>query len=285
VHPLVLPMAYLSLKGGCGLSVGQLPALRWTVSWVLRISGGLCVPHLLAPCFPCLGVLAGAVQVANCQVRNVGSVIGNLMLTRSHPEFTSDVATLMAGCGASLAVAVVGAPLGIALLCVDALSFVRREAAPPAVNDDQNVVVLSLHIPALRQARAHLLSYKVAQRRRQRSCHRQCRLHSASGSNHRSALQPASRCDWCLSLTACESLSSSHHAQVARACTQAGPGMETPFIPIVPPFHAHGTPPSMPMEPPLHAHGTPPFMPMEPIFSCPCYPPFHAHGTPLSCPL
>ena len=41
-------------------------------------------------------------MVANTSVRNVGSLAGNLMLKRAHPEFPSDVFVLLAAVGASI---------------------------------------------------------------------------------------------------------------------------------------------------------------------------------------
>ena len=40
--------------------------------------------------------------MANTSVRNVGSLAGNLMLKRAHPEFASDVYVLLAAVGAGI---------------------------------------------------------------------------------------------------------------------------------------------------------------------------------------
>ena len=46
-------------------------------------------------------------KIANVPVRNIGSWAGNLMLTHDHDNFPSDVFTVMAGAGATLALGVI----------------------------------------------------------------------------------------------------------------------------------------------------------------------------------
>ena len=50
----------------------------------------------------CAQVAAHLKMVANTSVRNVGSLAGNLMLKKAHPEFASDVFVLLAAVGASI---------------------------------------------------------------------------------------------------------------------------------------------------------------------------------------
>ena len=50
----------------------------------------------------CAQVAAHLKMVANTSVRNVGSLAGNLVLKKAHPEFASDVFVLLAAVGASI---------------------------------------------------------------------------------------------------------------------------------------------------------------------------------------
>eukprot|EP00897_Mesotaenium_endlicherianum_P009379 jgi/Mesen1/846/ME000112S10986 len=93
-------------------------------------------------------------RVANQQVRNMGTVVGNLMVAHAHPAFVSDVATALAGAGATLTLAHAASSTDkrqVALLDFFQLSR-------------QGLVVEALHVPAARSA-ARLLLFKIGARR------------------------------------------------------------------------------------------------------------------------
>ena len=96
-------------------------------------------------------------KVASWQVRNVGSVAGNLMMVRRR-HFMSDVATLLMGTGATVQIlrfdteAVVDVPL---------LSFLRGEEGGDV--QDEGFVLTSIMVPFL-AANEHYRTYRVAQR-------------------------------------------------------------------------------------------------------------------------
>ncbi len=75
----------------------------------MRVGGAVSLSALIAqlmshqtPTFQSLA--KHLLKIANVPVRNVGSWAGNLMLTRNHDNFPSDVFTVMAAAGATLAV-------------------------------------------------------------------------------------------------------------------------------------------------------------------------------------
>ena len=93
-------------------------------------------------------------QVAHNQVRNIGCVAGNLVMTHEHGEFASDVATILMAAGARLT-----------------LGFAHDNGAERSVGLEEffsmsleGVVVLEILVPIVPKD-TRFLTYKVALRR------------------------------------------------------------------------------------------------------------------------
>lgn len=96
-----------------------------------------------------------ACQVANHQVRNVGSVSGNLMMTHVHPDFVSDMATILTAAGATLSLTYAKSK-GAEVTQVGVAQFFAMDPA--------GLVILSVFLPALSSSE-RLITQKVAVRR------------------------------------------------------------------------------------------------------------------------
>jgi len=88
-------------------------------------------------------------KVANNQVRNVGSWAGNLAMCHAHPEFQSDIATIMMAAGAAVTIA-------------DAKGTVTRHTLSELFSMTDFVALVSLEIPANKPGL--LRTYKVMRR-------------------------------------------------------------------------------------------------------------------------
>ncbi|KAG0611483.1 hypothetical protein M758_7G144100 [Ceratodon purpureus] len=93
-------------------------------------------------------------RVAHHQVRNIGSVAGNLAMTHEHGDFTSDVSTILMAAGATLK-----------------LGFAHNNGAEQSVGLEEffnmsleGVVILEITVPIMPKT-TRFLTYKVALRR------------------------------------------------------------------------------------------------------------------------
>lgn len=93
-------------------------------------------------------------QVATPQVRNVGSVAGNLMMAHQHGDFVSDVATILMAAESRLTIC--SACLNTSEETVSLEEFFRMTM--------ENRVITHISIPAL-PANSHFTTKKVALRK------------------------------------------------------------------------------------------------------------------------
>lgn len=93
-------------------------------------------------------------QVATPQVRNVGSVAGNLMIAHQHGDFVSDVATILMAAESRLTVC--SACLNTSEVTISLEEFFRITM--------ENKVITQIFIPSL-PANSHFITKKVALRR------------------------------------------------------------------------------------------------------------------------
>jgi xanthine dehydrogenase/oxidase len=93
-------------------------------------------------------------QVAHNQVRNIGSVAGNLMLTHAHGEFASDISTILMAAEAKLRVGFAWENGDEHVISLEQFFNLSLDGA----------VIVEIFIPVMK-ASARFFTYKVALRR------------------------------------------------------------------------------------------------------------------------
>ena len=110
-------------------------------------------------------------RVANVNVRNVGTLAGNLMLKHMHREFPTDIFLVLEAVGAMLTIGKTNHSLALAKLCFQ-LPLISFAASSPTLQkmvtmqeflaeEMDGKIIYSIHIPKLKNT--HFRSFKVMQ--------------------------------------------------------------------------------------------------------------------------